>query len=419
MAQSRQKKVKAQAAIEGPKPITYGFFLFLARILMKILYGIRFDRDKQLKATQGPYFIVGNHISYLDPIIAALAIPDQPIRFVSGQEIARSRFLRPLLKRVGIIEIQPFRVNFSTTKEIIGSIAHGHSVALYPETQRSMAGGLTPFGLATAKLIKHLKVSVAAVVCHGAYLGWPRWAPRLRPGKMEVSTHLLLTGQEAASLSIDDIQRRLVQMVDTDDYDWQTRRKRPARFISGRRAEKLSSVCHWCPVCDRPLVMRSEKHKLFCPACQLSLRVDAAGFFSASPGSPAPFDHPLEYARWQRLRLMEALEAGQSFMSDCRLEFLEHVGTGTGPDRPDRKGRLQLSKQGLSFFDDQEEGAWALELGDTPSLYCSPGLFANLQDKETVWRAWPQEEGYVALLTDYSRQVWVRDHDFDRYLTKS
>lgn len=418
MAKSDQKRAQAPFVVEGPKPLTYAFFLFIARLLMKLLYRIRFDRDPQLKAP-GPYFIVGNHISYLDPIICALAIPQQKIRFVSGQEIARTRFLRPLLRRFGIIEIMPFRVNFSTTKEIIASIAQGHSVGLYPETQRSMAGGLTPFGLATAKLIKHLKVPVAAAICHGAYLGWPRWAPRLRPGKMEVRTQLLITAQEATSLSLDEIQGRLVQMVDTDDYTWQTRRKRPARFFSRKRAERLSAVCHWCPVCDQPLIMRSERHKLFCSACQLRLRLDAAGFFSASPGSPAPFDHPLEFARWQRVRLMEALADGQTFVSACRLQFLENVGKEADPEKKERTGALTLSSQGLVFMDDQTEERLVLEIGDTPSLYCSPGLFANLLGKDWVWRAWPQEEGYVALLTDYSRQIWIRDNDFDRYLADS
>lgn len=317
---------------------------------MKILYRIRFDRDPRLKKEDGPYFIIGNHISYLDPIICALAMPRFRIRFVSGQEVARTPFLHPLLVRFGIIEIKPFRVNFSTTKEIIASLAHGHSVALYPETQRSMAGGLTPFGPATAKLIKHLKAPVAAVICHGAYLGWPRWARRPRPGKMEVESCLLLTADEAVTLTVDEIQARLVKAVDTDDYSWQTRRARPARYLSRKRAEKLSYVCHWCPSCDKPLIMKSEKHKLFCSSCPLSFRVDAAGFFSASPGSAAPFDHPLDFARWQRIRMMEAIDGGQSFVSPCRLQFLENVGKGPDPERPEREGRLVLSSEGLFFL---------------------------------------------------------------------
>ena len=399
-----------------PKRFTYGFFLLLARLLFHLLYKIRYDTDKRLSALGGPFFIVGNHVSFVDPIICAMAMRKHPIRFVSGQEVANTKMLRPLLKQFAIIEIKPFRVNFSTTKEIITSIDGGVSVALYPEAQRSVAGGITPFGPATAKLIKHLKVPVVSVICHGGYLGWPRWAPTLRTGKMEVKTELLFTEEEIRSLSLDAIQQRLVQAMDTDDYSWQTTRPRPARFLSRKPAEKLSAVCHWCPECDRPLVMRSERNKLFCPDCTFSLRVDSSGFFSASPDSSAPFDHPLDYALWQREKTKTALLEGTRFVSTCRLEFLENVGDKNDPQKFEHHGELILSQGGLRFHPEDGGEPFEFIIGDSPSLYCDMGHFVNLPEDNIIWRAYPQEEGYVALLTDYSRQVWVEEQNFDRFL---
>ncbi len=416
MSRNKQKEKIDRQTIRAPKPLAYGFFLLLVRLLFKLLYRVRYDRDPALAASRGPFFIVGNHVAYFDPAVCAAAMPGQRIRFVAGQEIANWRVLGAIFRKLGIIEIRPFRVNFSTTKEIILSIANKCSVALYPETQRSMAGNLTPFGPATAKLIKHLKTPVAAVICHGGYLGWPRWARLPRPGKMEVRTCLLLSAEEVARLSVDEIQTRLVKVLNVDDYAWQSERKRPARFFSRRRAEKLSYVCHWCPSCDRPLVMRSEKRKLFCPVCELSLRVDAAGFFSASPGSPAPFDHPLEHATWQRKRMEEALLSNQSLESRCRMVLLENLGDGDDPARTERSGKLILSRDGLSFLDDGDAPPVYFEIETTPSLYCHPGHFVNLPEKEIIWRAYPEEEGFVALLTDYSRYAWARDNHFDRFL---
>ncbi|NLA71575.1 MAG: hypothetical protein GX850_04015 [Clostridiaceae bacterium] len=416
MTEKDRKKTAGRPETVAPKPFVYGLFLFLARIIFKLLYRIRFVRDPRIAKTKGPIFIVGNHTSYPDPLYCALALPDRRIRFVSGQEVVDTKLLRPIVKHFSIIEIKPFRVNFSTTKEIITSIADGHSVALYPETQRSIAGGLTPFGLATAKLIKHLKVPVAAVVCRGSYLGWPRWGKGLQPGKIEVETHLLFTAQEATSMPVDDIQRRLVKTLNVDDYTWQTERKRPAHFLSRHRAEGLSYVCHWCPSCDQPLHMRSHRNRLFCSSCGQSFRIDATGFFRASPGSPAPFDHPLEFALWQRDRLVRALAEGDLLNSQCRLELFENIGNEPDPESVKRFGRLELSQDGLLFFDDKGSDPLRLELGQTPSLYCSPGEFVNLLEGELVWRAYPEEEGYVVLLTDYSRYIWSKDNHFDRYL---
>ncbi|NLA95536.1 MAG: 1-acyl-sn-glycerol-3-phosphate acyltransferase [Clostridiaceae bacterium] len=417
MTRKKQKGEVDHQAIRAPKPFAYGFFLFLMRILFKLLYRIRCERDPALAASNGPFFIVGNHVAYFDPAVCAAAMPDQRIRFVAGQEIANWKVLGAIFRKLGIIEIKPFRVNFSTTKEIILTIAHKCSVALYPETQRSMAGNMTPFGLATAKLIKHLKAPVAAVICRGGYLGWPRWAGLPRPGRMEVKTRLLLTAEETVRFSVDEIQGRLVKVLNVDDYAWQSERKRPVRFFSRRRAEKLSYICHWCPSCDRPLAMRSEKRKLFCSVCELSLRVDAAGFFSASPGSPAPFDHPLEHASWQRKRMEEELLSDRSLESGCRMILLENLGESDDPACTERFGKLILSRNGLSFLDDRDVPPIRFAIESTPSLYCDPGHFVNLPDDEIIWRAYPDEEGFVALLTDYSRYAWSRDNHFDRFLS--
>ena len=416
LARQTHKQSSVKKETVAPKRFVYSFFLALARALFWFLYRIRYETDPQLTTVPGPYFIVGNHVSYLDPIICAMAMRKEPIRFVSGQEIANTKMLRPLLKQFAIIEIKPFRVNFSTTKEIITSIQDGLSVALYPETQRSIAGDITPFGPATAKLIKHLKAPVVSVICHGGYLGWPRWAPSLRPGKMEVETKLLFTAEETQNMDVDSIQKRLVKAMYADDYTWQTTRRRPARFFSRKPAEQLSAVCHWCPNCDRPLAMRSERNKLFCAHCDFSLRVDASGFFSASPGSIAPFDHPLDYARWQQEKTEQHIKKGGHLESLARLEFLENVGQGQDPDHRELVGKLVLNSEGLRFIPDGEMAPIELLVGDSPSLYCGTGQFVNLPQGDIIWRAYPEEEGYVVLLTDYSRLTWIEAQDFNRYL---
>lgn len=411
--------MKKRQALKGPNPFVYGSILLLVRFLFKVLFRMSFRRDPRIGQIPGPLFIVGNHAAYFDPMVCAAAFPRRRIRFVSGAEVANTKALRALIRRFSVIEIRPFHVNFSTTREIIGSIAAGHPVALYPEAQRSMAGGITPFGPETAKLIRHLKVPVAAAICHGAYLAWPRWTKIFRPGKIEVETRLLFTAEETVTLPLETIQERLVRAMDADDYSWQKSRKRPARYSSRKRAERLSAVCHWCPSCDRPLAMKSEKNKLFCSHCSLSLRLDATGFFSASPGSPAPFDHPLEFAGWQRARLQEAAEEGQVFSTACRLSFLDNVGKGEDPARQERPGTLSLTPEGLSFRDDETGEMLEFDLGDSPALYCSPGRYVNLLHNGIVWRAYPEAEGFALLLTDRSRIIWTANNDFDRYLEGS
>ncbi len=393
----------------APKRFIYRLYLGIAWFFMKLLYRVRFIRDPRITKENGPYFIVGNHVSFLDPIFCLLSLNKLSIRFVAGIEVTSGKLLKKLLAPLSMIPIKPFRVSYATTREIIASVRSGLSVALYPETQRSIAGDLTPFGLSTAKLIKHLRVPVVSAFARGGYLGWPRWAKMFRPGHIEMETRLLFTGEEAAELSLQEIQARLTKAITTEDYAWQLRRKRPVRFISMKPAQGLSRICHWCPACDRPMSMTSGGRNLSCRHCGQTFRIDLTGFFTAAPGSRPSFDHPLEYATWQSRRLARALEEGEIISNPCRIEFHESVaGDDAVPDKTIRQGFCELVRDGLLFTDDSDRSEMLFLLGENPSLYTSLGSFADVTSNGFIWRLYPESEGFTSIMTDYTRIIWEK-----------
>ncbi|MGI6157528.1 MAG: 1-acyl-sn-glycerol-3-phosphate acyltransferase [Saccharofermentanales bacterium] len=381
----------------------------LAHILLALFFRVKIRRDPKVHAVEGPLFIVGNHVSFLDPLFIGIAFPERTIRFVSGEEIANAKITRFFARKLALITIKPFHVNFGTTREIMRSVADGMSVALYPETQRTMVGDITPFDPATAKLIRRLNVPVANVTVRGGYLAWPRWSSLFRPGPVDVETSLLLSAEATQTLSVEDIQRRLIEACDVDDYRWQRERPRLATYRSRKMAEHLSYVLHRCPACDRPLTLRSKRHVVTCRHCGHQVDVARTGFLTAVPGSKAYFDDPLAWGRWQRRRVMAALRDGEVIAADVSLEFRETIGVVDAPARPRRDGRLILSSDGLRFEGRAGE-SMTFVLGDTPSLYCSFGHYANLVSGDDVWRAHTVEPGHVALLVDVSRALWIRQN---------
>ncbi len=411
----RTKKSSEQSAVRAPKRFIYRLYLAIAWVLTKLLYRVRYLRDPQIAKEGGPYFIVGNHVSFLDPIFCLLALNKLCIRFVAGIEVTSGKLLKKLLAPLAMIPIKPFRVSYATTREIIASIRSGLSVALYPETQRSIAGDLTPFGLSTAKLIKHLRVPVVSVFARGGYLGWPRWAKIFRPGHIEMETRLLLTQEEASTLSLEEIQDRLERAIATEDYDWQMRRRRPVRFFSMKPAQGLARICHWCPACDRPLSMESGGRVLSCRHCGQAFRIDLTGFFSADHGSRAYFDHPLQFVKWQRLRLERALAEGDIISDPCRIEFHENLSDdGVEPEKTIRHGTCAPVQDGLLFTDDDDHSEIFFPLGETPALYTSIGVFADVCSDGTVWRLYPESEGFTSVMTDYARAIWENSNRFER-----
>lgn len=407
MRTEKSSDASKQSQVRAPKRFIYRLYLAIAWILTKLLYRVRYIRDPRITKEDGPYFVVGNHVSYLDPIFCLLALNQLSIRFVAGIEVTSGKLLKKLLAPLAMIPIKPFRVSYSTTREIIASIKSGLSVALYPETQRSIAGDLTPFGPSTAKLIRHLRVPVVSVFTRGGYLGWPRWAKMFRPGHVELETRLLFTREEINELSLDEIQDRMAKAITTEDYEWQMRRRRPVRFISMKPAQGLARICHWCPACDRPLSMESGNRTLTCRHCGQSFCLDLTGFLTAAHGSRPFFDHPLQFVEWQRRRLAQALEDGDIISDRCRIEFHENiVENDTKPEKMMRYGICTLVQDGLRFTDDNDHSELHFTLGETPALYTSIGKFADVSLGGIVWRLYPESEGFTSIMTDYARAIW-------------
>lgn len=414
MRAKKSSKSSTQRNVRAPQRFVYRLYLAITWFFMKLLYRVRFIRDRQIVKENGPYFVVGNHVSFLDPILGLLALNKLLVRFVAGMEVTGGKLLKRLLAPLAMIPIKPFRISYSTTREIIASVKSGLSVALYPETQRSIAGDLTPFSQSTAKLIRHLGVPVVSVFIRGGYLGWPRWAKMFRPGHIEVETRLLITREEAGALSLENIQDRLIEAIATEDYDWQMRRKRPVRFLSIKPARGLARICHWCPACDRPLSMKSEKRTLVCQHCGQTFRIDSTGFFRASPGSHPYFDHPLQFAIWQRLRLERAIGEGDVISNRCRIEFNESLANdGAQPDNTTRHGICRFVEEGLLFKDEHDQSEILFPFGEEPSLYTSLGVFADVSSDGFVWRLYPESEGFTSIMADYARITWKNRNSFE------
>jgi 1-acyl-sn-glycerol-3-phosphate acyltransferase len=125
MRSEKSSDISTQSTVRAPKRFIYRLYLVIAWILTKLLFRVRYIRDPLITREGGPYFVVGNHVSYLDPIFCLLALDKLSIRFVAGIEVTSGKLLKKLLAPLAMIPIKPFRVSYSTTREIIASIRSG------------------------------------------------------------------------------------------------------------------------------------------------------------------------------------------------------------------------------------------------------------------------------------------------------
>jgi 1-acyl-sn-glycerol-3-phosphate acyltransferase len=156
----------------------YGLFRGLAGVLVRL--GVRLDVSgvENIPAT-GPFVLVANHQSILDPILVQSACPRHLHTLTKSTQFSSPAF-RWLLTRVKGIPTRRYRVDPQVVRVVLRRLGEGKGVGIYPEGERSWDGTLQPFRQGTIRLL--LKAGVPVVPCgiDGSYDAWPRWSRVLK-----------------------------------------------------------------------------------------------------------------------------------------------------------------------------------------------------------------------------------------------
>src|SRR6266568_4340613 len=108
------------------------------RPLVRCFYRVRSLGLEHLPS--GGFLLLSNHITWVDAIVLQLACP-RPIRYIIDREFYDKPFLRPFLRIVRCIPIEP-RHSRSAIRAASEQIAAGEIVCLFPEGQLERAGTL-------------------------------------------------------------------------------------------------------------------------------------------------------------------------------------------------------------------------------------------------------------------------------------
>lgn len=330
----------------------------IACLILKLLFGVRIRRDPQLFKHKGPLIVLGNHPSNLDPLILALALPDRRVHFLTTDYFFRNPFYSRLLKKLAAIPKQQFRTDTRAARSMFQIIQHGGTLAVYPEGQRSLDGGLCPIDDSIAKMINKTRCPVAIVRENGACLTWPRWSKSgFRPGRIDVETRLLFSADELTELTVNQIRQEIEKALTYNDYAWQLTNMK--RFFSLAPAFGLHNLCHQCPACRKILIMKSSRSGLFCQSCGFQVRLDCYGYFKLLPGREiheATVELQSDPWHWHQWQLRQTRQKMNE--PDFLLTFPAFVDQldKDGIEIPIGPGQLRLTGKNIEFRSDAVSG---------------------------------------------------------------
>ena len=117
---------------------------FIGRAILRSLFKIFF----KLKVTgsencpeDGPLIVAPNHVSFLDPIIAGLAV-ERPLNFMARDSLFKNRIFGKILLWVNAFPLKREGADLMAMRTAVDKLTKGNAVLIFPEGTRSKDGGL-------------------------------------------------------------------------------------------------------------------------------------------------------------------------------------------------------------------------------------------------------------------------------------
>ena len=279
---------------------------------MRLAFNYRFE---PIKEVEGPMIVVANHNCDLDPVMVGIACPH--MYFVASEHIFRKpaiawlleTFLSPIARRKGSVDA-------STVMEIRSRLKAGHSIAIFPEGNRSLDGCTGLIHPTTGKLIKAFGATLVTYHLEGGFFTTPRWGFGIRKGKMIGRPVGVYPKEELKKMKPEEV----LELVRKDLYEdpYITQQKEKVRFRSKAPARGLETALYLCPHCKSIGTLHSTKKEIVC-TCGYRAVFDEYGYF-VKPDSAEKdivFKTYTEWYRWQQEEIAKLYAAYHNRMKEA------------------------------------------------------------------------------------------------------
>ena len=305
-----QKRYKtAKYPIRQPK-----FFVWLIWVLSKFaVIGKKYKIEKiNVEGLKPPYFMLSNHMYFIDFELAALATYPHRVNNVVNIDGYIGRAW--LMELIGAICTRKFTNDMHLIRSIMKCFKRGDVVGLYPEARYSACGITSYIPQSVAKLVKMAKVPVVVVLHHGNHLHTPFWNhKKKRKVPLHTTFTQVLTKEQVEKLSVDEINKVLQEAFAYDEYKYQ--KENNILITEKYRAENLNRILYQCPHCLSEHHMDSKGADLFCKKCNSRWHLNEDGTLTCLTGE-TKFSHVPDWYNWERENVKQEVLNGTYHYED-------------------------------------------------------------------------------------------------------
>lgn len=297
------------------------------------------------------YLILFNHQTAFDQFFVSLSFRPH-VYYVSSEDLFSNGWLSRLI--TWLVAPIPFRKSTSDlngVKNCLRIAREGGCVAMAPEGNRTYSGTTEHMKQSVASLAKALKLPLALYRIEGGYGVHPRWADKLRRGKMRAYVSRILEPEEIKEMSAQELFDLIYQEL------WVDERQDKTPFYSRHSAEYLDRAMYYCPHCGLS-VFSSRGEEIWCTRCGLRARYLPDKTFLPVKGS-FPYENVKQWydAQCDYVRSLDLRQWLQAPMYQDFVQYRENKYC-------DRK-RVLAKKAVLSVYGDR----FTVAYGDREDVY--------------------------------------------------
>lgn len=290
------------------------FIVLLIWLLCKFVFLFRKHKIEKINMEnlKGPYFLLSNHMYFIDFELAALiSFPRRVNNVINIDGYIRRAWL---MRLIGGICTRKFTNDLHLIKSIKHVLKRGDVLGMYPEARYSPCGITSYIPESLGKLIKNCKVPVVVLIHHGNHLHTPFWNFR-KKRKVPFYTRAkqVLTKEQVEQMNVDEINAVLKEEFVYDDYKYQ--KDNNILITEKYRAEGMHKILYQCPHCLKEHRMSSSGTEIYCEECGKRWNLNEDGTLSALNGN-TEFSHVPDWFLWQKEQVKKQIQDNSYIYED-------------------------------------------------------------------------------------------------------
>jgi 1-acyl-sn-glycerol-3-phosphate acyltransferase len=179
----------------------------------------------------GGVLLVCNHQSFLDPVLAAMALPREA-SYMARDSLFSNRWFARFIESLNAYPVRRGEADLAAIKETLRRLRDGKVVVIFPEGTRTEDGRIGPMLPGLAAIAKKAQVVLVPTLIDGVYQAWPKGQPFPSPSDVIVEYGEPIRPEQYARWSaeqlMDELRRRLIAMQER----WHSR-------VPGRRLKSV------------------------------------------------------------------------------------------------------------------------------------------------------------------------------------